>query len=624
MINYHIKNETFLFYSLIRKAIELYKNILIEISLVRELLIINSSYYNNLYDSNKENYYGNYSHNCFEYYLDSSKLLSELTIYVDKLSENQKNLLTDNIIDLYILDPIESKGINYRPKKYGLLILSAYHELNSALYHISQLTKDKIYTYDDNVYYFIKNGMSNIIIHSETLLETLTKEFYEIVKKGNLIIIICLIALFVIYAGCFFIFSYFYKKVEERKQSYLSVFYEIGGEFIIQSLAKCEKFSQKLQMQEDNVGGNQADKISLDSSTIDDSDMDNEIQPSQIIKQNKDNKIDISTSEKHGKNNSLIKTKIFGCLIFLFLLLCQYSSYIYYYFRLSSYKNCIKYEYYINNYMSSFTFPFIGIREFVYDPKKTFYNRPVDQYIEDTLKNFYIELADVSINKNKYVTYFPKEFSDYLNDLYTNHLNELIGNFIKEYPGSGYNYSSDFFYGTSYYGFFSILTSYIEEIRILKDTVDEYIIESSAKNFSYNESFLNCPEGQYDEISNKYNNVIEDYKRLNPVNALNTNSFKIILVIYRFIIAKVMNLAYSKLFVVFEWMFSTTSKISLLINLGFILIVIIGFLFVWLPFVLEENETILKTKNMLSIIPNELLMTLPHINIMLGLDEENN
>jgi hypothetical protein len=243
--------------------------------------------------------------------------------------------------------------------------------------------------------------------------------------------------------------------------------------------------------------------------------------------------------------------------------------------------------------MSSFTFPFIGIREFVYDPKKTFYNRPVDQYIEDTLKNFYIELADVSINKNKYVTYFPKEFSDYLNDLYTNHLNELIGNFIKEYPGSGYNYSSDFFYGTSYYGFFSILTSYIEEIRILKDTVDEYIIESSAKNFSYNESFLNCPEGQYDEIYNKYNNVIEDYKRLNPVNALNTNSFKIILVIYRFIIAKVMNLAYSKLFVVFEGMFSTTSKISLLINLGFILIVIIGFLFVWLPFVLEENETIL-------------------------------
>ena len=622
MINYHLRDNTFIFYSLIKKSIEFYKNLLIEITLIRELLIINSPYYHNFYDSNQENYFRNYSTKCFEYYLDSSKILSDFTIYTDKLNERQKKLVTDNLIDLYIIDQIESKGINYRPKRYNLLLLSAYHELISALYHISQLSMKEIYTYEDDIYFFIKNGMSNIIINFEKLMETLSDEFYHIVKSGNIIIIICIVVLLVIYLGCFFIFSFFYHKVEERKQSYLSVFYEIGGDFIVQSLAKCEKFSQKLQIQEDNAGGNQADKISLDSSTVDDSDIDNEMQVPSIIKQNRDNKIDISNPEKQTTNNSLIKTKIFGFFIFFILLLCQYSSYIYYYYRLALYKNCIKYEYYVNNYISSFTLPFIGVREFVYDPKKTFYNRPVEEFIEDALKNFYIVLTELSNNQAKYVHYFPQEFSDYLNDLYTNHIHELINDFIREYPENGYNNSSDFFYGTSDYGFFSILTSYIEEIRMLKDITDEYIKKSEAKGYTYNESFYNSPEGQYDEIYQKHRGDA-DYRELNPANALHTPSFKTILITYRFIIARVMILAYSKLFEIFEGMFSTTTKISLLINIGFIIIVLIGFLFFWLPFVLEENETIFKTKNMLSIIPNELLITLPHINIMLGIDQEN-
>ena len=73
-----------------------------------------------------------------------------------------------------------------------------------------------------------------------------------------------------------------------------------------------------------------------------------------------------------------------------------------------------------------------------------------------------------------------------------------------------------------------------------------------------------------------------------------------------------------------EGIFENTIKISLIINILFILVVLVGFSFIWLPFVLEQNETIFKTKNMLSIIPNDVLVTLPHINIMLGIDEEKN
>ena len=42
MINFYLKNKSYMLYSLIRKSIELYKNLIYEINFVRELLIINS------------------------------------------------------------------------------------------------------------------------------------------------------------------------------------------------------------------------------------------------------------------------------------------------------------------------------------------------------------------------------------------------------------------------------------------------------------------------------------------------------------------------------------------------------------------------------------------------------
>ena len=304
MINFYLKNKSYMFYSLIRKSIELYKNLIYEINYVRELLIINSTYYNNMYDSNQDRYFKNYTSQCYEYYLDTSFIISNLTTNLNALNKEQMELVSDKVINLYILDPIESKGLRYRPKPYQLLAFSAYRELNAALYHISQLKQKEIYTYDDNVYFFIKNGMSNLIICIETQMQILTEEFYTAVKFGHRIIIICFVVLIIIYLGCFFIFKHFYQKVEERKQSYLSVFYEIGGQFIILSLTKCERFSQKLQMQEEIIG-TQGDNISLDTSSADDSELYNDIQTSSIIKQSKEKKVISTKNDKNTKNIAL-------------------------------------------------------------------------------------------------------------------------------------------------------------------------------------------------------------------------------------------------------------------------------------------------------------------------------
>ena len=184
LINYHLKEKSFLFYNLIKQAILLYKNILIEINDVREILIINSTYYNNFYESDKMKYFQNFSNECYQYYLETSHIISNLTTSINTLNERQKELLINQNIDCYILDPIESHGLINRPKRYELQIFSAYRELNAALYHISHLKMEEIYTYDENIYFFIKNGMSNIIMYVENQLKTLCNEFYDVVKNG--------------------------------------------------------------------------------------------------------------------------------------------------------------------------------------------------------------------------------------------------------------------------------------------------------------------------------------------------------------------------------------------------------------------------------------------------------
>ena len=53
----------------------------------------------------------------------------------------------------------------------------------------------------------------------------------------------------------------------------------------------------------------------------------------------------------------------------------------------------------------------------------------------------------------------------------------------------------------------------------------------------------------------------------------------------------------------------------------FIIVIALGFIFLWLPFVYLQHKIILKIKNMLSIIPSDLLMNVSHINRLIGIEE---
>ena len=621
LMNSYFYEQISIYYNLIEKSVTLYRNLIFEIYFVREMILMNHPYYQNIYDLNRTEYYANFSQTCYEYYVETAFVLSNLSTTLNSLTEDTKEKTANIEGTLVLIDPLKTSNGSYYTKQYNLKIYSAFHELNAALYHVSQMAVEEIITYDDNVYYFTMNSMNTMLTLSEGQIDIFTNEFYNEIDKVHMLIIICIVVSIIIYGINFFIFIYFYQKVEERKQSYLSVFYEIGSSFIVTSLAKCEKFSQRIQLQDDMMGA--GEKVSFGTST-EESDLEgNDIGSVSSLGKIKNNVNSNAGKARNVKKNSNLKMKIGGFIVIFILLCVIIFSFGYYYVRNTLYKHYVLYEYYNNQYNSRFLFPFIALREYLYDQKKTLLNQEVDKYLDTSLTDFYKDLAAISNQRDAYTQYLPTSYSVFIDELFRDNQCKFINVFINEnHTNFEYNQCDEFFYNTSTYGFQAVLTTYIEEIRIMRDLQKYYLENAAIYGFQYNESLIGTQFQDF--LYPEDNATYQLYLQFNPVLILNETTHKNAIIIYRFVVMKIVQSALDNLFDAIHEAFDDTTTVSYIINITFMAVVTIGFFLLWLPFVLGENDTIYKTKNMLSIIPNEVLFTLPHINIMLGIDEDGN
>ena len=157
---------------------------------------------------------------------------------------------------------------------------------------------------------------------------------------------------------------------------------------------------------------------------------------------------------------------------------------------------------------------------------------------------------------------------------------------------------------------------------MLRDKIDNYLLIAQTKNFTYNETYLNDPNGYYDEFYEQYNDNMAEYRKYNPAKILNTDSHKRLLISFLYINIQVYNSLITESLKQYVDMFDKYNLIYLIINIVFLIVVGLGFIFVWTPFIFGQNKEFYKIKNMLSIIPSELLMDLPDINILLEIDEQ--
>ena len=247
IIYLNLKEHISSFFNLIEKSDKLYQNILFVISLVKELLIASFPIYTNTLINNKPLYYKSITKRIQNYYIDNTYILSNLTNDFNILSKEDEETITKKQVDIHVINPIQITKSGYVTKKYTVFIYSAYRELNCALYHISQLSIDEIHHYNNDVFYFLKNGKSDLLVSSERQMYMLNGLMEEKIKSGHKTIIICCIAIIFVYGLCMFLFSYLYKKITIKRNNYLLILKDLEHNLIISCLQKCEKFSKKLE-----------------------------------------------------------------------------------------------------------------------------------------------------------------------------------------------------------------------------------------------------------------------------------------------------------------------------------------------------------------------------------------
>ena len=598
LYNILMENKIFNYNYLLEKSIILYKNIIYEIFFVREIVTIPNIGYTNIYQNNKILYFSNYSSTCREYYLETASLLYDLSTVINSLSSAQKNKIMKKKGNVTIIEKNTNflYNINVKYKNYELLVYSAFHEINSALYHISKMKIQDVNEFEENIFYFMKNSFNFMLIMVNDQINMIIEEYNSQIKMEKYYLLICVIVMIIVYIFCYLIFIYFYTKIEIIKQKYLSIFQDIGKDYIFESLKKCENFSYIIHLRDDS-SINQSDIISKDTSIKNDEEDRNNNES--ILKKIKDSK-QINLPSKANSKESLSHTneKIRGFIIFLIFLLVQLFTYLYYFLRLNLYKNCVQYEYHDIHYYSLFLLPFIAIRDYLQLSNNTLMGEELSTYLENFFKNYYMKLNEISQEREKYSKFLPDSYLNFLNNLYNNKQSEFLEEFLAEYSNESYNSSGDFFYNISYYGFDAINMRFLEDLR----------------NIYY--------------LGNKiYNNFTDDNdifdKKKNLEKIIEDEKYKVNIIIYRFIIMKIISHSLDELFKAVNINFDETRTISLIINIIFIVVFFIEFIAFWLPFVLEENETIYKTKNMLSIFPKDILLDLPNINSKLGLDGNN-
>ena len=175
-----------------------------------------------------------------------------------------------------------------------------------------------------------------------------------------------------------------------------------------------------------------------------------------------------------------------------------------------------------------------------------------------------MDLNDILEERKKYIDYLPVEYLEYLDDLYNNRPCTFLDAFLLEYQNSD---SNSFFYNITYYGFDAITMRFMEDI-------------SSIYNHGYK---------IYNDKNNE-NNEILIKKELKQI--FSDKIYKMNVIIYRFVIIEVIKQSLDKLFDNFKIIFDDSMKLSLIINIVFMSVFIVGFIIFWIPFIFGENETL--------------------------------
>ena len=581
---------------------------------IRELTLLSNDEYVVAEGINRTQYIEDSIEEIKQLYQKLEEELDSITSYSMMVSKEVFEKLSNRSVNLQVLDDDQtiSNTLITRNEAFTLMITS--------LFRISRKDIKEIIPLDKDVFLFLINSLNanyvNCVDQQDLFFEEITKAFKKQIK---ILIIICCI--FCVFNGSiFFIFKYFYEDVVDKKESYIQVFYSINSKILSDASSRCEKFLFKLNNKSNKGEGGGASL--LDDDEEESIVMINDLGELSLEKTEKDKeKEKIRRGHRNRKNQKRSNPIIYllwvgilligsGAIVFssvLQSLKCQNGK-----VRQIQIKNEVNIQ--IDSIMA-----FNLMREYFFNEEALYNYSSLSKYAPTLIDTVYQNVGQEQREITDNVV-----FSDGDKRIYNKIMNGNVCGYanLEGTEEDNNAYCSTMSDGTIIQGLTIVQMHYFEEIReiytkflILKKTQDLY---KELYNFIYNLTLTGTNQG--DKYIPKNETLLKLYEYAHPMNIFNLENNRRIF----FLLTDIMIPAYSDVYdlLISHAVFDSSSiiKYELYVNCSIVGILIILYLFVWKRHELGLNETIYKTKKMLSIIPVETLMKVKNIAKLLGIE----
>jgi len=476
------------------------------------------------------------------------------------------------------------------------------------------LSSNDFSIFNNEFYNYIHNGMNNLGEAFNILIILFLNELKIRLRGVILNIIFNIFLITVLYLIIYFIINTNYYVIVNKKTSYLSVFYGIGLSLIISSIKKSEIFINKMN-QENEIGNNGYfnEESNISNSLSSKKKYNLYLQETEIKKNQDPNK---SKKKLRGENDS--KSKNFQ-ILFIFVLslsyLCLVSIVIFYMLFIKGFIYIGDYMYHMQHYHNNVLSLYNAYREFLFNENSIIYGIPSYEYLVKQENEIYI-------TNNEDINFLTVN-NKYIKNLYQNYLELNAKGFCSiniTYYFESKEDCEEFMGGKDgiiSLDFHIIVNDFIEEIRMARNYLKVLLNKKMIVG-----NFSNITEIKL--IEDKYLDLINNKTVIFRMDLFNMNKthFKLNLIFINII----QQYIYEERKLTFGSIISSISNghsIYIILIISHIFIIMLSVIFFWVPKIKNMNIEIYKAKNILSIIPIQILASLPDIKILLNLSSKN-
>ena len=172
------------------------------------------------------------------------------------------------------------------------------------------------------------------------------------------------------------------------------------------------------------------------------------------------------------------------------------------------------------------------------------------------------------------------------------------------------------------YGLDLLVSNFLYELRVQKKYFDIILEEASSMDYTYNNTLYGNNKyysklKEENIVKNNYNEEL--YEELDPFKIFNEEHVFKLSMIRRYFLLPIYNNTLNDFYNSMKDFWSTSYDIFLAVMIVFLLLITVFYLAYWIPSIYLKDESIYKTKNMLAIIPKDVLTGIPGINKLLNL-----